>query len=114
MQSIGSPRPCGGPSFSSAAGSPRPPCRMGSYRPRDRLRIILTCVAALTCRSFTTPLVASLVTLMVQRESSPEFVAIPIDGEPITGRFVNLTNPWRIVLQVGDRVSMTGPDLVAL
>jgi hypothetical protein len=66
------------------------------------------------CFWFATRVLASLVTLIVQRESNAEFVAIPIDGEQITGRLVNLTNPWRIVLQGGDRLSMTGPDLVAL
>jgi NPCBM/NEW2 domain len=84
-------------------------------QPRSpRPSIARTAIACLVC-SLATPLFAALAgSMMRQRESSPDFIAIPIDDEPITGRLVNLTNPWRIVLQAGDRVSMTGPDLLAL
>jgi hypothetical protein len=45
---------------------------------------------------------------------SPEFVAIPIDGESVSGRLVSLTKAWRLVLQAVDRTTLDGQSLIAL
>jgi hypothetical protein len=49
-----------------------------------------------------------------QKATSHEFVAVPIDGEPISGRLAGLKKPWRIVLQAAERISLEGSKLVAL
>lgn len=48
------------------------------------------------------------------RGSGNDFLAIPIEGDPITGSLAGLTKPWRIVLQSGDRVSLDASDLIAI
>jgi hypothetical protein len=47
-------------------------------------------------------------------DANVEFVAVPIEGEPVTGRLASLTQGWRIVLQHSDRIAIAGADLIAL
>src|SRR5262245_32221508 len=48
------------------------------------------------------------------RGAGNEFLAIPIEGDSISGNLVGLTKPWRIVLQSGDRISLDASELIAV
>jgi hypothetical protein len=49
-----------------------------------------------------------------QKPASPDFVAVPIDGEPFSGRLVKIESPWRFSLLNSERKTIGGLDLVSL
>ena len=57
---------------------------------------------------------AVAIPVWAQKSASPEFVAQPIDGEPMSGRLVAIEKPWRVTLQNSQRKTLDGGDLVEL
>jgi hypothetical protein len=52
--------------------------------------------------------------LPAQKSVGPEFVAVPIDGEPFSGRLVQIESSWRLTLLNSARKTIGGADLVSL
>jgi len=76
-----------------------------------RLNFLAICLSSLAWFNVSLALVAAV---PAQKPASPEFVAVPIDGELFGGRLVKIESPWRISLLNSERKTIGGLDLVSL